>query len=1327
MTSLFAKVNKFNGETDSPLDQDIAIIGLAGRVGNSENMNEFHDLIMNGESSIIDLPFNRKKDSQTLYQALYPEFEKSDLNSFARGGYLSQIDEFDYAYFGIPYLEAQSMDPLQKILLETAVLALADADYDSDDLKASDTSVFVGQSRTSEESYKQYVRAIDSSLENVSMAGNLQSVLASRISYQFDLKGGSYVIDTACSSGLVALIKACQELNNGLSDLAIVTAGNILLLPPVKQDSDLGILSGDGETRSFDYQRSGTGFGEGAVALILKPLAEAQADGDRIYAKIIGSAINQDGSSAGITAPNAAQQKNLYQAAWEDSEIDPRDLQYIEAHGTATQLGDLVEFESLVEAFSDYTTDRQFCALSSAKSQVGHTDAASGLVGVIKAIFALNSDYIPAARNFIRPNPELDFIESPLYINTSPRPWQANQEKICMVNSFGMSGTNACVILTEAGEQLTVRENQIKFKSTRCWLESPDKEALNDLIAEQVIETAEGEIYQLNVSTEKQWEIGEHLVEDSYMLVGTAYLEIILQIAENKYPGQSIEFCDVILNQALVLDKRQEAKLLVELETQDVPGRKFKISSKIDGVWSQHCTGEFRLVERKNKNMKKLLDQVTDDPQSEILLPNSMLYGFVKTSQRWQVSQNIILNEDYLINSYSLANVFLEEKNQYNVYPSILDACLNFSNTIIGNGIYLPWQYSKLTVYSKSPSKGYSIVKKTETENSEVLNLSLFLVDQDGELWAESESYIVKKFRGIIPEADKYKYSERKWIPYLNGQIEEFDSRKKLDLLWLTLDSEIAESEDYSGYRSVVLELSSEEKLDSASFYEKSFGLTKDLLGLKNREFKEFYFVGRRGYPVLASERSQAPEQASLAGMAKSLQLEYPSIKIIYIDLDENADRYILPDLAQLDSLTFSLAKRGSVYYREVIEKVKLEDRKELKNLAGGVYLITGGLGGMGLSIASALAEEGAEALILTGRRTLEDSDLSKMPYTNDQSVEDILLTIEETGSKIKYLACDVSDPDCLETGLVQVEEEFGKITGIVHCAGLAGQGFFANNSLEDLLITLEAKVQGTNNLVDYFKFREKLDFFVVCSSSTSLFGSIGQADYAVANEYLNLLASKEESQNIVSLLWPSWLESGMAYRYRGDVQSVDDDIFRPLTNKEGANYFINAISQKDLTGSTSLIISDLNRKQVQTEKRLLAYFTRELSSADKTEINIKEQNVETGSKSLNKRHIKAELHKIWIKILGRDDFTYEDKFFELNRDSILATYMLSEINKLYGDILDITDLFTYSSINSQAEKIYDYYKEVEVEKNTTESDLEKMLQDLYDGQISTDELKGKI
>jgi len=200
-----------------------------------------------------------------------------------------------------------------------------------------------------------------------------------------------------------------------------------------------------------------------------------------------------------------------------------------------------------------------------------------------------------------------------------------------------------------------------------------------------------------------------------------------------------------------------------------------------------------------------------------------------------------------------------------------------------------------------------------------------------------------------------------------------------------------------------------------------------------------------------------------------------------------------------------------------------------------------------------------------------------------------------------------------------------------------------------------------------------------------------------------------------------------MAYRYRGDVQSVDDDIFRPLTNKEGANYFINAISQKDLTGSTSLIISDLNRKQVQTEKRLLAYFTRELSSADKTEINIKEQNVETGSKSLNKRHIKAELHKIWIKILGRDDFTYEDKFFELNGDSILATYMLSEINKLYGDILDITDLFTYSSINSQAEKIYDYYKEVEVEKNTTESDLEKMLQDLYDGQISTDELKGKI
>ncbi|MRX56179.1 amino acid adenylation domain-containing protein [Bacillus idriensis] len=444
-------------------DADIAVIGIDCKVAESQNSIEFWQHLRDGKDFIRPFPSKRKKDLLSLFESGFIR-EDVQLNE---GGFLEEINTFDYNFFQISPAEARLMDPNQRIFLESAWTAIEDAGYGGEKLSGSRTGVYVGYSNDFSDEYKRLIAELAPSSISASIPGNIHSIIASRVAYLLNLKGPSMLIDTACSSSLVAVHLACRSLREGDCEYAIAGGMKITLLP-VKQGKGggLGVGSSDDRTRTFDNSSTGTGGGEGVVSVLLKPLKNAIKDNDHVYAIIKGSAVNNDGTTVGITAPNSLAGEDVIVRAWEDADIDPETISYIEAHGTGTKLGDPIEIDGIEKAFRQFTDRKQFCAIGSVKTNVGHLDNSAGIVGLLKAILALKNEEIPANLHFTNPNPEIQFIDSPVYVNDRLQNWETNgHPRRCGISSFGLSGTNCHMVLEEAPKMNEIQEElPEKFK-----------------------------------------------------------------------------------------------------------------------------------------------------------------------------------------------------------------------------------------------------------------------------------------------------------------------------------------------------------------------------------------------------------------------------------------------------------------------------------------------------------------------------------------------------------------------------------------------------------------------------------------------------------------------------------------------------------------------------------------------------------------------------------------------------------------------------------------------------------------------------------------------
>ncbi|MFD1775545.1 beta-ketoacyl synthase N-terminal-like domain-containing protein [Paenibacillus rhizophilus] len=445
-------------------NQDIAIIGIGLKFPLVNDLDEYWRVLKDGVDCVRSLPAARKRDADQLLSFLNAD-DKS--YSYFEGGYLEEIDKFDAEFFRLSPAEAELMDPNQRLFLETVWSAIEDAGYGGTKLIGSNTGVFLGFSPDLLANYRRYIFDIDPLNMAVGRAGNITSIIAGRMAYLLDLKGPSMVVDTACSSSLAAVHLACQSIRTGESDMAIAGCSKLMLLP-LDMDVKIGIESSDARTKAFDDASDGTGLGEGVSAIVLKPLHKALRDRDSIHAVIKGSACQQDGRSAGLTAPNADAQTQVLTKAWRQAGINPETIGYIEAHGTGTKLGDPIEIEGIRKAFQKFTTKRQFCGIGSLKSNFGHLDHAAGLAGLIKAVLALKHKKLPPTLHFTQPNRQISFIDSPVYVNSRLSDWESDgKPRRCGVNAFGLSGTNCHVLLEEAP---STQADYMKQEDSRCYV-----------------------------------------------------------------------------------------------------------------------------------------------------------------------------------------------------------------------------------------------------------------------------------------------------------------------------------------------------------------------------------------------------------------------------------------------------------------------------------------------------------------------------------------------------------------------------------------------------------------------------------------------------------------------------------------------------------------------------------------------------------------------------------------------------------------------------------------------------------------------------------------
>lgn len=442
-------------------DAPIAIVGMAGRWPGAADVDALWRLSADASVQVRPFPASRRRRMAPWVDATA---------TLAPGSYLDEIDGFDPARFGLSARETELMDPSHRAFLDIAWRAFEDAGLQPLALAGHSVGVFAGYCNGSDDtSYEDLIHRHRPELASLALTGTLPPLLSGRISHLLNLRGPSLVIDTACSSSLVAVHYACQALRHGDCELALAGGVKLILWPRAAAQDAIGIESADGMTRTFAGGSPGAGIGEGVAAIVLKPLAAALRDGDRVHAVIAGSACNHDGYTTGLTVPSVDAQREVIERAWRTAGVSASNIDCIEAHGTGTRLGDPIEFEALARALSGAT---QRCAVGSIKSLFGHLDSAAGITGLIRAALMVRHGELLPSLNFGTPNEGIDFLGSALYVNDRLRPWPHDKTRHAGVSAFSMNGTNCHVVLRQApvaAPAAAAREQRPLANRARYW------------------------------------------------------------------------------------------------------------------------------------------------------------------------------------------------------------------------------------------------------------------------------------------------------------------------------------------------------------------------------------------------------------------------------------------------------------------------------------------------------------------------------------------------------------------------------------------------------------------------------------------------------------------------------------------------------------------------------------------------------------------------------------------------------------------------------------------------------------------------------------------
>ncbi|MEW2621989.1 SDR family NAD(P)-dependent oxidoreductase [Streptomyces sp. NPDC048106] len=1030
---------------------DIAIIGLSVEVPDAPDQHAFWDIVRSGRSLTRPFPPRRRRELEDYLRyywesALVPDTE--DGVSFHDGSFLDRVDLFDHAFFGMTPKQAAVTDPHQRLVLRTMYRALEDAGYTGDRLAGSRTGVYVGYAGNPGMTYAEYFSRVDPALGQLGITGNIVTMLANRLSYLFDLRGPSMVIDSACSASLLALHQARSALILGDCEMAVVAGTRIVLAPVKHPHTRIGIESSDGVTRTFDESADGTGFGEGSGVVVLKRLDRALADGDQVYAVVKGSAVNHDGRSEMMTAPDARAQSELLQDAWQNAEVDPRTIGYLEVHGTATRVGDPIEFEGLRRAFATRTDDRRFCAVGTVKANIGHLFEGSGVMGVIKAALALRHRVIPPLANYARPNNAIDLNDGPVYVPREAEHWpEGSGPRRAGVSAFGLGGTNAHVVLEEFVPEESGPETSAGGE---------------DLPA-----------YLFTLSAQSPASLGRLV---------TRYRQAI---DEGRITG---DIRDVCRTSNL---SRAGHRHRLAYQVADLAALRTALAATEAGEVPDAATGAARdWAEGADVD---LLAQYAGQRARTVHLPP---YEFDET-RAW-----IDFPETWR-DRFALAAPRVE-------HPVTHEA--GFAPAPLAEPDGSPTRVLALV----SPAAAHTVAA--------ALPPDAVLRTPGGE-----EADLERLAEEVLDEGYTHLVYASAFDAEPAADPAELDRRLDQHLIGLFL-------------------------------------LAKALM--EAGAAIELVVLTRRALAVAPGEAGVVAENAALAGLAKGIAREFPYLTVRLLDIDDAVPAALLGDEI-LAPQAGVYALRGTDKYGEFFAELpEIPAVRDEYLRPGGAYLITGGLGGIGLETARhfAAAAPGLH-LYLLGRTALppqsEWDAVAADPKHPAAARVTAVREISALGATVHPVAADVGDEAELAAVLDGIRAAHGRVDGIVHTAGVPGENLIVYRDTAKFASVLRPKLRGAF-LLHHLTRADRPDFVLHMSSVAAVFPALGQADYAAANVYLDHLARTLDTpeHRVVTVQWVAWREVGMAVA----TGANDDLAFRSLRTRVGVG-LIDAALRGDRAG----------------------------------------------------------------------------------------------------------------------------------------------------------------
>ncbi len=1380
-----------------PPETAIAIIGMSGRFPGADTVTQYWQNLRDGKISIQTF------SEEELREAGVPDKLLNHQDYVKAGTIINDLEKFDAAFFGYTPREAQLMDPQHRLFLECAWEALEDASCDPH--KFSGLIGVFGGSGFCNYLLNNLLPQQDAYtvVDKLHVAiGNERDSLSSTVSYKLNLKGPSVAVQTFCSTSAVAIHLGCQSLLNYECDL--VLAGGVAITIPQKAGylyEEGGIVSPDGVCRTFDMEANGSVMGNGVGVITLKRLADAMEDKDHVYAVIRGSSMNNDGIvKVGYTAPGLDGQTEVITEALSVAGVPAETIGYIEAHGTATPLGDSVELSAMIKAFQMETDRTQFCAIGSLKPNIGHLDRASGVAGMIKTALSLKHGQLPPSLNFRQANPDLNLAKTPFYVNTTLTKWscQNGQKRRAGISSFGLGGTNVHFVMEEAPTTASSRKANEQPQLLILSAKSDDalermSYRLTDFLQENPDATLADIAYTLQIGraefNHRRIVVGQGTADVARQLSAMNTDRVRSQVQLNRQRPLSLLLANTIIPlidiyrtnprfQALVdechemaanlthqdlrpfmMGEKALSSLADSLQNMAVVLNQFLIANLYEqqGVtitaYGGYGLGEYTAVcLAGGLSIDNLLTYLAGAQKSVVMeVPHkdylsATLNQYVKAGQStlsendWgailQTNQTALSlldlvtahDETYLLAMGEEWNTLLQTKdtikNPFHGITSLQanDLLLSMGQLWLG-GVDIHWQlhhegkeiyrlplptypFEKQTYWLDAPQEN----RPSSHDHGKKANISdwFYLPTwQQRPLFAthtnEPQTYLVfvDPTIGEHLAQELERHHHRVYRVVAGNEFTADQATQTYQIhpqqashykqLFDDLPSTLTHIIHMWSLMPLPDDLQTKERFDYAQRY--GFHSVRTLAQvLSNRivDGKFSLYVMTANTQVVTHTEQLEPAYATTAGLCRVIPQENLHIECQHIDLalsigqpawqQKRLINQLYQELSSTNKSPLTIAYRGSMRWEQTFTEQPLPKPQAMPLQSHGVYLLPGGLGGIGLILCEYLAKTYQAKIVLLGRSDFPAlanwGEWLAQHATHNYISRKIrrLQKCLDYGAEILVLQADVAQVDSLQNAVAQAEMTFGAINGILHVAGVSGDAYF--NPIAQLTVAqcdahFQSKAYTTYALAQVFAHKP-IDFCLVFSSLSSVLGGLGFAAYAGVNTFLDTF-THQHNMNHDSLWtavnWDTWQIQVGQHDLLG--RTVADFEMLPAEGVKAVEYALSHLQVPQLIVSTGTLQARLDQ------------WVRQLSVVTKKAVHARPKLPTPYAAPTN--DIEKRITNIWQEVLGIEPIGLHDNFLELGGNSLLGTQLISRIRQTLQVNLPLPILFEAPTVESLA------------------------------------------